>query len=73
MQVTIKTPDGTRGVVTLKGGKAVYDKALTLLLGSTKVFEPRTLEQLTPDDGERYLRALPYQFRSGYLWAVLEE
>jgi hypothetical protein len=67
--------DGLKGVVLLERGCAVFSNDCTRrLLEDMKVVEPGTDPRpVRPEDGERYLRALPANFHGAYLWAVLIE
>jgi hypothetical protein len=60
-----------RGTVTLDGGGAVVfpPNPLGENIRATNVVCPGPTP-VTPADGELYLRALPYTFRSPYLTAV---
>ena len=64
----------TAGTVTmLADGSLAFDDDAEPFLRSVNVVEPGTLVPLTFEDGERYLRALPYNFRGSYFWAELVE
>ena len=69
------TETKTIGSITLIAGELRYSgKAKAITEGEgVRVIEPNTLDELTPDDGERWLRALPYTFHGYYLWAEVIE
>ena len=59
------------GRVTLGPNGIVMDDGARSFLSDYFVVEPDTLVPLTPDDGERYIRALPSNLRGTYVWARL--
>ena len=74
MKVEIRGWRGKRGEVTLVNGRAVGSTpALRHWLDSTTIIEDGTTEVVWPEDGERYLRALPRALRGAYTAAVLVE
>jgi hypothetical protein len=55
-------------------GMVVIDPVITEMLSTITVLQPGDPSRvLTPADGEEYLRALPFEFRSGYVRAVVVE
>jgi hypothetical protein len=64
-----------RGSVRLgEDGKVTFDPQVADIEELVVVLEPGNPDhRLTPEDGEAYLRALPSEFRSGYVSAVLIE
>lgn len=75
MHVELRNQQGTVATVSLgRGGAAQASDAVNQrLLDDLAVVEPGSTDRLTPEDGERYLRALPANLRGSYLWAVLVE
>ena len=66
--------EGLKGEVRLEGSRAVFSNDYARrLLEEMNVVEPGTVQRVTPEDGERYLRALPANFHGAYLRAVLVE
>lgn len=67
MRLLIYDHGALTGSVTVDGdGYAVPDAGARYLVDALRVIEPDTLTPLTPADGARYIRALAYEFRSGY-------
>ena len=59
------------GVVDLdRKGRVRFGRG-TAFVKEVGIAQPDTGKRLTPEDGEEYLKALPYEFRSPYLWAEL--
>jgi hypothetical protein len=71
MRVEIRTMNGTVGEVELRQGRASPNRDAVRLLATVKVVEPGSLAVLGYDDGERYLRALPYNLAGTRVWATL--
>ncbi len=63
------------GSVTLVDGEPVYTgSARNIVEGLPIVTQPgRSMRELTPADGEVWLRALPHEFRGPYLSAVFRK
>lgn len=61
-------------IALLDTGKLYFDERAKVLLADTPtIIEPDTLEPLTAKDGERFLRALPYNFSGSYFRAEIVE
>jgi hypothetical protein len=75
MKVQFYDLDGLIGTAGLRddGSLHVDNEGVRRMLEGTNIVEPGTMELLTPDLGERYLRALPATFRGVYLQASLVE
>ena len=68
------TDDMLRGTLTLNNdGTITVSSDAPAYLDTLVVLEPDTGKRLTMADGERYLRALQYEFRGAYLRLVLIE
>ena len=52
-------------------GVAVWEGSFDL--SEQTIYDTKTGEKLSTKDGARYLRALPFNYRSPYLWARLKE
>lgn len=73
MRVIFYSLDEQVGEIELTKGGLKYTGAAADIVRDLVVLEPDNPDHvLTPDDGEAYLSALPYEFRSPYLWAVLK-
>lgn len=61
------------GHVTLNdaGQAIISDDLLGLLRPDMRVREPGTGQFITPEDGERFIRALPILYRGTHVWAEL--
>lgn len=74
MKVEIRGWRGKRGEVALVNGRAVGSTAaIRHWLDTTTIIEVGTTEVVWPEDGERYLRALPRALSGAYTAAVLVE
>lgn len=62
--------DEVVGSVYMRDGRVVFDAGAAWIRRAT-VVDPKAKEVVTPDDGERYLRALPANFQGPYFHAVL--
>jgi hypothetical protein len=71
MRAEIRTWEGKVGEVKLRRGRASPDERASQLLDSLTMVEPNTLAVLGYEDGERYLRALPYNLAGTRVWATL--
>ena len=61
------------GEIELVGDEMRYSGKAANIVADITVIEPNTLRVLTPVDGETWLRAIPYEFRSPYLMADFQE
>jgi hypothetical protein len=74
MKVVLHTNSGEAGTLRLDGSNVVADSpAGESVLQHNVIVEPDTLVKLTPDKGERYLRAVPANLNGTYFWASIEE
>lgn len=76
MIVELHNQEGLVGEITLSAaGRAVgLNGAAQSTIEDTKIFEPGDPPTLlTPEDGERYLRAMPFALAGSYFWAELVE
>lgn len=76
MIVELHSQDGVVGEIALSAsGRAVgLNDVAERTITDIKIVEPGNPPTLlTPDDGERYLRALPLNLAGTYFWAELAE
>jgi hypothetical protein len=75
VHVELRSQKGKVATVSIgRGGVArASDADNQRFLDELTVVEPGSTERVRPEDGERYLRALPANLRGSYLWAVLVE
>lgn len=74
MRLTFYDLDGKIGEIELTKDGLKYTGAAADIVKELVVLEPGNPSHvLTPDDGEAWLRALPYEFRSPYLRADFQE
>jgi hypothetical protein len=74
VDVTLRTLRGEVGRLTLVGESVVADSDVARhVLEHNKIVEPATVIMLTPNNGARYLRAVPANLNGTYFWATLEE
>ena len=70
--VYLDPDDAVIGTLEVKGGKAVMTGAAKGV-DTLWVVEPGTLEKLSPADGDQWLDAVRYLYRSGYVRAVIDK
>lgn len=75
MKVELHTQKGVVGEIVLRDGVAVSDDDTgQSVIASTSIVEAgNPPKPLRPDDGERYLRALPLCISGAYFWATLSD
>ena len=71
MRVELHSSTGLLGIVDLdRKGRVRFGKG-TAFVKEVAIVQPNVGRRLGPEDGEEYLKALPYAFRNPYCWAEL--